>query len=81
MFGVNQVPAEPLPGTVAQGVSLPKVREMKALIVGGNQRAAQIRVLRMRGRSKWVASIFATVEIDDVLIALDPMGARSQLSN
>ena len=28
--------AEPFPGTVAQGVSLPKVREMNALIVGRN---------------------------------------------
>jgi hypothetical protein len=35
--------AEPFPGTVAQGVSLPKVREKNALSVGQNQRAAQIR--------------------------------------
>jgi hypothetical protein len=54
--------AEPFPGTVAQGVSLPKVREMNALIVGRNQRPPQISRLDLRGRSEWVATIFAAVD-------------------
>ena len=53
--------AEPFPGAMAQGGSLPKVREMNALSFGQNQRAAQISGLRMRGRSERVASIFAAV--------------------
>jgi hypothetical protein len=53
--------AEPFPGTVAQGVSLPKVQEMKALSVGQNQRAAQIRALGIRWKREWVATIFAAV--------------------
>ena len=55
--------AEPFPGAVAQAVSLPNLREMKALSVGQNQRAAQIRVSGVRARRGWVTSIIAGVEI------------------
>jgi hypothetical protein len=55
--------AEPFPGTVAQGVSLPKMQEMKALSFGQNQRAAQIRRLGAHWRKLWVATIFVAVEI------------------
>ena len=60
---VQKVLAEPFPGTVAQGVSLPKVREMNTLSFGQNRRPTQIRVLGMRGRKEWVASIFAAVKL------------------
>ena len=55
--------AEPFPGTVAQGVSLPKMREMNEISFGQNRRAAQIKVLGARGRREWVASILAAVQI------------------
>jgi hypothetical protein len=60
---VQEVLAEPFPGTVAQGVVLPKVGEMNELSFGQNQRAAQIRRLGLRGRRLWVATILAAVEL------------------
>jgi hypothetical protein len=63
--------AEPFPGTVAQGFSLPKVREMKASSFGKNQRAAQIRVLGGCGRREWVSSIFVVVGDDSSCFSYD----------
>ena len=55
------------PGTVAQGLFLMFAREMSELSLGQNQRPAQIRVLGVRGRREWVASIFATVRANGVM--------------
>ena len=53
--------AKPFPGTVAQGVSRPKVREMNELSLVQNQRPVEIGVLGVLGRREWVTSILATV--------------------
>jgi hypothetical protein len=67
---VQKVLAEPFPGTVAQGVSLLKVRDMNELSLGQNQMPMQIKVLGERGERLWVASIFAAVESDPSLVPL-----------
>jgi hypothetical protein len=55
--------SRPFPGTVAQWVSLLKIREMNALSVGQNQRAAQTSRLGLRGSREWVASILTMVKM------------------
>ena len=70
---VQEVLAEPFPGTVAQGVVLVFPKESEALSFGQNRRAAQIRRLGVRGRREWVASIFAAVEVARFQHITDPV--------